>query len=390
VAIDLPPEEEVPSPVDARDARGMIEIKFDEVEESRPPKLHDSESGIPARSTYGAEGSSQVRKWTPPEQILDYDCLALAAQGPVRQHMFGLLITFKQFQIMYADRAGCMISEERNVSDDFGILFAVLIGLYMSEARRAGLQSGITVLSGPGGTPLDPSDFDTSDRVVQTGAMTNIGRPITPLQVQVQLASAPGEDVNVYACGVNLMERPMAIEWDPAQHKSVRTRPSIPREAKSRGLEKSQAIAVSQGESATLRRQYAPRSIFGSGTARYQCVLDANMCEADRLTLQLSWQPKNRLSEVTVLRIANDFGIPGVPTLVASSDIADAGDSLIRSGLQRQFAGLPSIRPVNKVLRATVLKEQCIPLSSVDNMCDFLPALISILKGKLWINLRGE
>lgn len=395
MAIHVPPGAEIPSPVDARDAQVMIEMKFDHVEKSRPPKLHDQESGAAVCSTYGT-ATPQGSKCTPVEQILDYNCLALAAQGPVRHHMFGLLITVTRLQIVYADRAGCMISEERNFDNDFSILFAVLIGLYRSEAQRAGLQSGIRSLSVSSGTSLDPSDFDTSDKVVKTGAMANISRPITPFQALVQLTSAPAEFVDVFARGANLMERPVAIDWEAAQSsiqhsmlgKPLRSRPSIPRLAKSLGLEKNQAIVALQGESSPSRsvnlpRQFAPRSIFGSGTARYHCVVGVDTPGVVGSTLQLSWQPKSRLSEATVLRIANDHGIQGVPTLIASNDVASTGDSLIRSRLQHKFAGLPSIRPVNNVLRAIVWREDCIPLSSVDDMHDFLSASQSILQSKL-------
>ena len=378
----------------------MIELKFDHVVQGHPPKLHDRDSDKPVRSTYGAAAASQSSKLNHLEQLLDYNCFALTAQGPVRHYMFGLLITYMRCRIMYTDRAGCMISVEHNFSDDFSILLAVLIGVYRSEARHAGSQSAIAVLSGSGGTPLRRSDFDTSHRVVQIGATANISRPITPFQVPVQLTSAVAQHVSAFAHGVNLMERPMAISSEAAltlrrsnaPRKAVSTRPSISRLAKSKGLEKTQAIAVSLAErsangSAALPRQFAPRCIFGSGMARYRCVLDSNLCGAAGSTLQLSWQPKSRLSEATVLRIANEHGIPGVPTLVASGKLADMDNGFVRSRLQDKFAGFPSIRPVNRVLRAIVWEEECIPLSSVDNMQDFLSASLCILQGKPWIDL---
>ena len=394
----VPPGTKAPSSVDAKDANCMIELKFDHVVQGRPPKLHDRDSGAPVRSTYGAAAASQTSKLNHLEQLLDYNCFALAAQGPIRRHMLGLLITYMRCQIMYADRAGCIISVERNFSDDFSVLFAVLIAIYRSEARRAGSESAITALSGSGTTPLHPSVFDPSDRVVRTGAMTNISRPITPFQVPVQLTSATTQHVSAFAHGVNLMERPMAISSEAAltmrqsnvPRETVSTRPSISRLAKSKGLEKNQAIATSLAESSTngfasLPRQFAPRYIFGSGTARYRCVLDSNLCGAAG-TLQLSWQPKSRLSEATVLRLANEHDIPGIPTLIASGDLADMDQGFVRSRLQDKFAGFPSIRPVNRALRAIVWEEECIPLSSVDNMHDFLSAALCILQGVLWID----
>ena len=229
--------------------------------------------------------------------------------------MLSLLVTCMRLQIMYADRAGCMISEERNFSNDFGLLFAVLIGLYRSEVKRAGLQSTITALSGPEGTRLQPSDFDTCDKVVRTGAMMNISRPITPLQVLVKLTLTPAEHVVVYAHGFNLMERPMAINEGIAhslyrsssQQLPLWTRPSISRLAKSKGMEKTRVMIISQiGEiSATgnsnFLHQFAPRSIFGSGMVRYHCVFNGNMPGAEGSMLQLSWQPKSHLSEALVL-----------------------------------------------------------------------------------------
>ena len=395
----VPPGTKAPSSVDAKDANCMIELKFDHVVQGHPPKLHDRDSGTPVRSTYGAAAASQTSRLNHLEQLLDYNCFALSAQGPIRHHMFGLLITYMRCQIMYADRAGCIISVERDFSDDFSVLFAVLIAIYRSEARRAGSESAITTLANSGATPLHSSVFDPSDRVVRTGAMTNISRPITPFQVPVQLTSVAAQHVSAFAHGVNLMERPIAISSEAAltmrqsnvPRKTVSTRPSISRLAKSKGLEKNQAIAVSLAESsitgsAALPRQFAPRSIFGSGTARYRCVLDSNPCGAAGSTLQLSWQPKSRISEATVLRLANEHDIPGVPTLIASGNIADMDKGFVRSRLQDKFVGFPSIRPVNRVLRAIVWEEECIPLSSVDNMHDFLSASLCILQGMLWID----
>jgi hypothetical protein len=79
VAMHVPPGAKAPSPVDATDARCMIELKFDYVEKGNPPKLHDLSSGL-AISTFDTAGSSKSSKWTPPEQILDYSCFALSAQ----------------------------------------------------------------------------------------------------------------------------------------------------------------------------------------------------------------------------------------------------------------------------------------------------------------------
>ena len=383
MVIDVSPGAEVPNPVDARDAQSIIEMKFDEVVERRRPKFEE------VGSTYAASLTSKTSRLTPHEQILEYNCFALAAQGPIRHHMLGLLITCMRIQIMYTDRTGCMISEERNFSRDFSLLFAVLIGIYRSEAQQAALQSAITPLSTPDGTPLKMSDFDASDREVQTGSTTNISRPIQPFQTLVQLASASAEDVIVYAHGVNLMERPMAISEETAPlpnitaQAALRTRPSISRLAKSKALEKNRGIAVSQlGQTARrpggLSRQFAPRSIFGSGMARYRCVLEASLLGNADLTLQLSWQPKGRLSEASVLRLANEYGVPGVPTLIGSGDIADTDESFLRSSLQQAFPEIP--RPHPKVLRALVWQEDCIPLSSVNIVDDFLAASQSILR----------
>jgi hypothetical protein len=400
VVLHVPPGAENPSPVDARDARFMIELKHDDTLESNPPKLH--ESGEAVLSTYASGLTSKNSRWTPLEQILDYDCFALAAQGPSRHHMLGLVTTCMRTQIMYADRAGCMISEERNFSTEFGVLFAILIGIYRSEAERAGIQAGITLLSGPCGTPLNPLDFDLSGREVQVGCTTNISRPIRPFKVLVRLEVDPlsVEHVTVYARGNNLMERPMPIKEDvvrslrenTSQRKVLGTRPSISRLVKSKGMEKNQTIAVSEigkissKRSATSPRQFAPRAIFGSGTARYRCLSEASAHTAADWTLQLSWQPRNRLSEASVLRLANQFHIQGVPTLIASGDIANTEDGVIRSCLQQTFAGLESIQPVHKVLRAIVWQEDCIPLSSLGDIEDFLSAAQSILQSAFRMN----
>jgi hypothetical protein len=102
--------------------------------------------------------------------------------------------------------------------------------------------------------------------------------------------------------------------------------------------------------------------------------------KSDEMTLQLSWQPKERVSEALVLRLAHEAGIRGVPTLVGSRDIANMDDGQIRSRLRETFQGLDSIRPVNKVLRAIIWREECIPLSSVNNIVDLLCGFESILK----------
>jgi len=389
------PSHETPDPVDARDANCMIELKFDLVVQGQPPKLHHRTSGTAVRSTFGGAVMSHDARLTPHEQMLEYDCVALAAQTAFRRFVLGLLITYMRLQIMYADRAGCMISVERNFSDDFGVLFAVLIGIYRSEARRAGLEPAIRVLSGPD-VPLVASDFETLDQPVETGSMKYISRKVAPFEVRVRLASAPTQLVSALGHGFNMMERPMAITSEAAQashqdstpHQPLRSRPSTSRLAKSKALEVNQEIALldAEGDSVDARRQFAPRYIFGSGTARYLCVYGTDKPGAVKSTLQLSWQPKGRLSEVTVLRLANECNVPGVPTLVASNDIAELDDGSVRTRLQRTFAELPSIWPVNKVLRALVWKEEGVPLSTVVDMNNFLSAFQCILRGKPRIN----
>ena len=146
------PGADAPSPVDAKDANCMIELKFDHIVHGHPPKLHDRDSDAAVCLTYGATAAFHGSKLNHLEQLLNYNCFALAAQGPIRHYMLGLLITHMWCQIMYADRAGCIISVERDFSNDFSILFAILIGIYRSEARRTGSQSAITALSSPGAT----------------------------------------------------------------------------------------------------------------------------------------------------------------------------------------------------------------------------------------------
>jgi len=205
------PGDETPNPVDARDADCMIELKFDLVVQGQPPKLRDRNPGTAVSSTFGGAVMSHDARLTPHEQILEYDCVALAAQTAFRRFVLGLLITYMRLQIMYADRAGCMISVERNFSDDFGILFAVLIGVYRFEVRGAGLEPAIRVLPSPDAVPLVASYFETSDQPVETGSMKYISRKVTPFEVRVHPISVPTQLVSALGHGFNMMERPMAI-----------------------------------------------------------------------------------------------------------------------------------------------------------------------------------
>ena len=212
----VPPGAEAPSPVDATDASSMVEMKFDRAVKGNPPKLHNFSSGLPS-SAFETEISSKTSKWTAHEQILEYGCVALSAQGPASQSIVDLLVTHMRLQLNYTDRAGCMISDEHNFSDDFSVLFAALIGIYILEAQHAGRQPGITRLCGSRGTPLTDSDFDPADRAVTTGATTGLSRPIAPVKVMIHPESNPTEQLAVYAYGANLMERLMPLDGAAAQ-----------------------------------------------------------------------------------------------------------------------------------------------------------------------------
>ena len=357
-------------------------MKFDRAVKGNPPKLHNFSSGLPS-SAFETEISSKTSKWTAHEQILEYGCVALSAQGPTSQSIVDLLVTHMRLQLNYADRAGCMISEEHNFSDDFSILFAVFIGIYILEAQHAGRQPEITRLCGSRGTPLRDSDFDLADRAVTAGATAGLSRPIAPIKVMIHPESNPTEEVAAYAYGANLMERLMPLDGAAAQQlckkrSRARARPSIAGLRKSKRLGKGQVVATKCH--ANLPRRFAPRCIFGSGLARYSCVLEGDMEKLDEMTLQLSWQPKDRVSEASVLRLANDAGVRGVPTLVGSRHLANMDDGKIRSRLWETFQGLDSIRPVNMVLRAIIWKEDAIPLSSVNNIVELLSGFESILR----------
>ena len=305
------------------------------------------------------------------------------AQGPYSQSIVDLLVTHMRLQLNYTDRAGCMISDERNFSDDFSVLFAALIGVYILEVQHAGRQPEITRLCGSRGTPLSDSDFDLADRVVTTGATAGLSRPIAPVKVTIHPESNPTDQVAAYAYGANLMERLMPLDGATAQQpckksSRARARPSMTGLRKSKRLGKGQVVATKCH--AKLPRRFAPRCIFGSGLARYSCVLEGDTEKLDEMTLQLSWQPKDRVSEASVLRLANEAGVRGVPTLVGSRDLAHMDDGKIRSRLRETFQGLDSIRPVNTILRAIVWKEDPIPLSSVNNIVEFLCGFESILR----------
>ena len=382
VPMPVPEQAEAPSPVDATDASSMIEMKFDLVVKGNPPKLHDFSSGLPS-SAFEREISSKTSKWTAHEQILEYGCVALSAQGPSSQSIVDLLVTHMRLQLNYTDRAGCMMSDEHNFSNDLSILIATLVGIYILEAQHANRQPEITRLCGSRGTPLSASDFDPADRAVMTGATAGFSRPIAPVKVMIHPESNRTEQVAVYAYGANLMERLMPLDGTAAQqvckkNSRARTRPSIAGLRRSKRLEKGQIIATKRH--ANLPRRYAPRCIFGSGLARYSCILEGDAEKLDEMTLQLSWQPKDRVSESLVLRLANDAGIHGVPTLVGSRDIANMDDGHIRSRLRETFQGLDSIRRVDKVLRAIIWREDGIPLSSVNNIVELLCGFESILR----------
>ena len=134
-----------------------------------------------------------------------------------------------------------------------------------------------------------------SDQPVETGSMKYISCKVTPFEVRVHLASAPAQLVSASGHGFNMMERPMAITPEAAQashqdrtpHKPLRSRPSTSRLAKLKALEVNREIALLDAEHDSVR-QFAPRYIFRSGTARHLCVLDTRKPGPAKPTLQLS------------------------------------------------------------------------------------------------------
>lgn len=373
----------------------MTEVKYDNHKKSKPPVLHDAESGKRMVSTYALPTPKKGNpKWNPREQILDYASFGQTVQAPYRRGMFGVLITHMRIQLVFADRGGCFYSDEKSFASNFALFLAVFIALQSLSGEDAGTEPALTRLAGSANTPLSPADFSTSDTKVFTGGLRTITRPVAPFKVEVQPCSGPSERMAVYAFGHNFVERPVAIKEPVAlgliskalHRKTLATRKSNPRFAKAIGMEISQmqaaATAAQSGQDAYDKgtedcpRQYAPRVIFGSGISRFQARL---VNDSTIHMLQLAWQHKGSVSEAWILRYANELGLRGVPTLVGSYDLADMDDGTIRSRLRKAFHGLKSIRPVNFVLTAEVWKEVCVPLHCITNIANILSALECVL-----------
>lgn len=394
VAVALATGEEIPNEVNDSRIIFVVEVKFDRSSESPAPKIHDKTLGKHMSSTFSrSDTMSNDSSLDAIQQTSDYIGHTLTSQSPHRRFCFGLLITCMRLRLIYADRGGCMISAECDFSEDFSVPLAVMIALQRSQGEYAGDEPSLPLLDWKG-SKLSRTAFRTSDFVWRTGAVSTMAKPVLPFSLSVQSASDPSHFFPVHAYGCNLTGRPVVISETAATSLKtkrkglgvVSTRPKLPRLNKDAGVEKTHDIAVAERSkgvgkrSGNCPRQFVPRSLFGSATARFLCV---PVVDPDSTcTLQLSWQALSAMSEASLLRYLNEMGVRGVPTLLGSYDIAEMDHGLIRSRLREAFKAQSSVSRVDLVLRAQVWKEECIPLHTVVEISDLLAACRSSMQSK--------
>lgn len=388
---DPDPRGDAPRLIHASKAKFMVEVKFDDkTQTSRPPPLHDSDSGEHMRSTYSCPNSKTKTYLSGKNQTLEYLAYTLTTQSPWLRGIFGTLITYTRLQMLFSDRGSCFYSAEINFSRNFAILPAVFIALQLLNGEEIGVETALARLVDPCDTPLPAEAFSTLDIEVVTGTVKTITRAVAPFKVEVQATTDSSEMISVYAFGHNLVERPASISGNEfisaLEAESVVTplsrrtsRRALKGTLKQLQLQQELEDVYNKG-SKECPRQFLPRVIFGGAPCRFQARLDPEISSAVHM-LQLSWQHKGAASEAAILRLANERGIRGVPTLVGSYDVAEMDEGSVRSRLRSAFDGLRSIRKVNMVLRAEAWKEICVPLHSITDIVNFLKALECHLQG---------
>lgn len=379
------PGELVPLHIDAHDCYVMVEFKKNDVQGSNAPVLHPLGASEPLKSTYltGGPRGGESRA-TPLEQTLDYAGIPLSAQAPQRHYIFCVIVIYKKVQVIYADRAGCIISAEINFGNDIGRLLAVFLALKLAPDAIMGPASAYKPLAMSINSPIPPSSFQCSEVEVRRGSNLTIGRQVSPFQLEVQMVSSRHRMTPIFAHGCDLAARPGACKTvddahalREAQDKRLQIS-MMPRKYPRRpdaGGPTHEGGGPRKGDP-NSPKQFSPRAIFGSVVSRFACTSASGV---ENWTLQLSSEPKSGIPEAVILLYANRLGIPGIPRLKGSYEVADFDKCPMRAMLRAAF---PTYTwPTETVTRAIVLDGHAMPLSNVTDIRLFLSALEDMIRG---------
>ena len=266
------------------------------------------------------------------QQLGGYAAAILSATA-LKRHTIGMMINFTQFELWYYDRAGTIGSATVDFSNDFALLLAIVLAFGHGTSHTFGYEPELVP---------DRLEYRTRfqgiiiDDIQSRRTSTNAVRPSS-----------------------NVMNRD-SVEITSENIACPDTRRRHPYEG---GLEDLPP----------------PRVLFGGGTTAYRCATNGSN---NVMVVKLSWQSPGRRSEVDFLEMARP--IQGIPTLWGRRDISELSRGL-RGRLEEHVAEIYKLPPFgrrNMILRAIVVKPLCVPLYSVPDLCIFMKAFRSLLRGR--------
>ncbi|KAF8339834.1 uncharacterized protein EI90DRAFT_2290371 [Cantharellus anzutake] len=130
------------------------------------------------------------------------------------------------------------------------------------------------------------------------------------------------------------------------------------------------------------------RSLIGRGTTVFtvkEMLANAGQASvsdsaSERLVLKLSWQLKDRRSEVDILRRLHEREVPGVPFVVCSDDLARMRDGI--HGKVQEIMGLDADTD-DRIYRAIIMKPLLTHLTAIGDWTTFFTLFKGLIKARI-------
>ncbi|KAF8313874.1 hypothetical protein DL93DRAFT_2228327 [Clavulina sp. PMI_390] len=357
------------APVRARDALLAGEMKLKSSESSNIPKLFVGSDSEPLPdSTYNKPPSKRAPELTAHQQLLDSLSQLLSVQGLTLSCVPGFAIIGLRFFVVLLDRAGCIRTPEVNFENQPDKLLSALVKLQLfiasEKVRFSKLKKAPLSYIKRGPLPkhyFQPGNMFASHGAVQTLAW-NPGVFTVPAA-----AIETGRDRTYMCYGPNLSERPLPVPLVTLEAALAAEKPAP------------SPLPDSDSGSVLIRRQLPISMLFGADRQ----LFDAKGSGKGAFTVMLFNQHRGDVSEPEILRYLNECGVPGVPTLAASSIFHDFDEGTSREAVISAFSGLAGVhvRKTNMVRRVQVLQGRWKYVHSETNIINILSAYICYAKG---------
>ncbi|KAF8322463.1 hypothetical protein DL93DRAFT_2071223 [Clavulina sp. PMI_390] len=320
-----------------------IETKTAKSSDLAGPNIYDPEVEGPPPSTYNMTSTSTPRRLNLAEQTCD-SATMLIGQPINRFIVPTVALGGKNMTVNFTNRAGSFQTAPVSLLDRPQDLLSFLICL--QRFRDFGFSRCIQLLPNPKGTPLTSEHFRTTDRQTASGPPGAITTWEHPIKVAMKLSD--GTAVDCYGFGAHLFQAPSPLtteSWEkgvvnlgkkeqrrplrkPASRSSLRLQKDDP-EIIVDDLPSVKAPGTFQAP-----RLLNPRVQFGVALH----ALEGRLSDTDdKYTLVMGYYHLGDAPQARILALLNHFNVPGVPELVAESDLCNMDELHVHAQLLDLF-----------------------------------------------------